>query len=94
MTAAEVASKNKNVYVDLSGLIVGNFHQVERFRKDEFTSHIKRGLVYLDNYKKILYGSDWPLVDTRNYIKFIKELIPREYHEDVFYNNAKELFKL
>lgn len=94
MTAAEVASKNKNVYVDLSGLIVGDFHQVERFRKDEFTDHIRRGLVYLDNYKKVLYGSDWPLVDTRSYIKFMKELIPREYHEDVFYNNAKKLFNL
>lgn len=94
MTAAEVASKNKNVYIDLSGLIVGDFHQVERFRKKEFVNHIKSGLVYLDNYKKVLYGSDWPLVDTRSYIKFIKELIPREHHEDVFYNNAKQLFNL
>lgn len=94
MTAAEVASKNKNVYVDLSGLIVGDFHQVERFRNEDFVSHIRRGLVYLDNYKKVLYGSDWPLVDTRSYIKFIKELIPYEYQEDVFYNNAKKLFKL
>ena len=94
MTAAEVASKNKNVYIDLSGLIVGDFHQVERFREKEFINHIKAGLFYLDNYKKVLYGSDWPLVDTRSYIKFIKELIPREHHEDVFYNNAKKLFKL
>lgn len=94
MTAAEVASKNKNVFIDLSGLIVGDFHQVERFRNPEFVSHIKRGLVYLDNYKKLLYGSDWPLVDTRSYIKFIKELIPKEHHEDVFYNNAVQLFKL
>ncbi len=94
MTAAEVAAKNKNVYIDLSGLIVGDFHQVERFRKQEFIDHIKRGLVYLDNYKKVLYGSDWPLVDTRSYIKFIKELIPKEHHEDVFYNNAQKLFKL
>ncbi|AIO18774.1 Amidohydrolase [Candidatus Izimaplasma bacterium HR1] len=94
MTAAEVAAKNANVYIDLSGLIVGDFHQVERFRKQEFVSHITRGLVYLDNYKKILYGSDWPLVDTRSYIKFIKELIPKEHQEDVFYNNAKNLFKI
>lgn len=94
MTAAEVASKNKNVYVDLSGLIVGNSNDVKRYRVEEFISHIKRGLVYLDNYKKVLYGSDWPLVDTYSYIQFIKDLIPEEHRNDVFHNNAKKLFNI
>ncbi len=94
MDAAEVASKNKNVFVDLSGLIVGDKDDVNRFKVEEFTSHIKRGLVYLDNYDKVLFGSDWPLVDLHAYIAFIKELIPKEHQEKVFYNNAKKLFKI
>ena len=94
MTAAEVAAKNKNVFIDLSGLIVGNAKDVEHFTNDDFKSHIRRGLVYLDNYKKVMFGSDWPLVDLNSYIDFIKSLIPIEFHEDVFYSNAKKLFCL
>ena len=94
MTAAEVAAKNKNVYVDLSGLIVGNQDDINHFKNEDFKSHIRRGLVYLDNYKKVLFGTDWPLVGLKEYYEFIKELIPQEHHEDVFYNNAKKLFKL
>lgn len=94
MDAAEVASKNENVYVDLSGLIVGDKNDVERFKVEEFTSHIKKGLVYLDNYDKVLFGTDWPLVDFNAYLEFIKDLIPEAQHEKVFYLNAKKLFKI
>jgi len=56
-------------------------------------NHIKRGLVYADSYKKIIFGTDWPLVKIKPYVEFVKVLIPKEYHEDVFYNNAFKLFK-
>lgn len=94
MDAAEVASKNENVYVDLSGLIIGDETDVERFKVDEFITHIKRGLVYLDNYDKVLFGTDWPLVAVKPYIEFIKDLVPTIYHEQVFYLNAKRVFKI
>ncbi len=93
MDAAEVIAKNSNVYADLSGLIVGSKPEIDHFRVGEFISHIKRGLVYLDNYKKLMFGSDWPLVETREYAKFIGELVPKQHHEDVFFNNAKRIFK-
>lgn len=92
--AAEVASKNENVYIDLSGLIVGDKNDVERFDIEEFTFPIRSGLVYLDNYNKVLFGTDWPLVDFDAYFQFIKKLIPIEHHEKVFYLNAKKVFKL
>lgn len=94
MDAAEVMAKNRNVYGDISGLIVGDEKQVERFMNEElFMTHIKRSLVYLDNYEKILFGTDWPLVKVKPYIEFVKALVPEEYHEDVFYNNALNVFK-
>ncbi len=92
MDAAEVAAKNDNVLIDLSGLIVGNEEVVLRLSVDEFTLRIKTGLVFLDNYKKVLFGSDWPLVDLKSYITFIKQLIPDEHLEDVFYNNALRIY--
>lgn len=94
MDTAEVAYKNENVYIDLSGLLIGDEMEVTRFTIPEFTNRLREGIVYLDNYKKLLYGSDWPLVNTKPYIEFIKKLIPSEHHEDVFYNNAKRVFKI
>lgn len=94
MDTAEIISKNPNVYADLSGLIVGDGSKVNRFRNERlFMDHIKRGLVYTDDYTKILFGSDWPLVKLEPYIEFVKDLVPQEFHKDVFYNNAARVFK-
>ncbi len=94
MDAAEVAAKNKNVYIDLSGLIIGDQQEINHFLVPEYITHIKRGMIYLDNYKKLLFGTDWPLVKVKPYVEFIKKLVPKEHHADVFYNNAKRVFKL
>lgn len=94
MDTAEIIRKNYNVYADISGLIVGDRTIVETYRsRKDYVDHIKRGLVYADVYNKILFGSDWPLVQIKPYIEFIKSIIPGEFHEDVFYNNAFRIFK-
>lgn len=95
MDCAEIISKNPNAYADISGLIVGDETKViGESQKRLFVDHIKRALVYADNYEKILFGSDWPLVDLNAYIKFIKSIVPEEFHKDVFYNNALKVFNL
>lgn len=95
METAEIISKNPNVYADLSGLIVGTRDDVERFMFEPlFLNHIKRGLIYADNYKKVIFGSDWPLVDIEAYVDFVKALVPEKHWDDVFYQNAIRVFKL
>ncbi len=95
METAELIHKNPNVYADLSGLIVGDRKDVERFLfQPLFVDHIRRGLVYADSYHKVLFGSDWPLVDINAYVDFICALVPEQHWNDVFYNNAKKLFKI
>ncbi len=86
--AAEVVYKNKNVYADLSGLFIGKIGS-------EFTKKkVLEALDYIDDYNKIIYGSDWPLVNMKDYIKIIKNIIPKKYQKKVFYDNAKKLFRL
>ncbi len=93
METAELVRKNSNVFTDISGLIVGDKKEIERMKSEKlFVEHIKRALVYADNNFKILFGSDWPLVQIGPYIEFIKELIPTEFHEHVFYRNALRVF--
>ncbi|MGF7057545.1 amidohydrolase family protein [Brassicibacter mesophilus] len=93
MDTAEIIRKNPNVFTDLSGLIIGDSTEIERMKQKQlFIDHIKRSLVYADNYYKVLFGSDWPLVQLKPYIEFIKEIIPEEFHEYVFYKNALSVF--
>lgn len=93
METAELVRKNPNVFTDISGLIIGDKKEIERMKSEKlFVEHIKRALVYADNYFKILFGSDWPLVQLGPYIEFIKEIIPTEFHEHVFYWNALHVF--
>lgn len=89
--AAEVVYKNHNVYADLSGLVIG---KVSKLAQTEMAPKIKYILAYVGNQKKFLYGSDWPLIKMADYIQMMKSMIPSRMHKDIFYNNAKELFRL
>ncbi|WP_057764005.1 amidohydrolase family protein [Cytobacillus praedii] len=92
LTGAELIYKNSNVYADLSGLIVGTENELKKHSESRFLDHLRHALVFSDSYDKLLFGTDWPLAPIGPYIKFIKDLIPEEYHEDVFYNTALKVF--
>ncbi len=88
LDAAEVVYKNSNVYTDLSGLGIGSTLSLITKNK------LREALDYIDDYTKVLYGSDWPLVNIRSYIKTIMRIIPKQHRTKVFYDNAKRLFNL
>lgn len=87
MDAAEVAYKNKNVFLDISGWSEGN--HINPFNK----RYINEILAYVGP-DKILYGSDWPIVKMKFYINFFKKAIPKRYWSKIFYENASKLFKI
>ncbi|NLT94134.1 MAG: amidohydrolase family protein [Clostridia bacterium] len=93
LDTAELLQKNPNVYADLSGLIAGN-REVVLQTKDVrlFVELVQQGLVYAHSYEKILFGTDWPLVPIEPYVEFVKHVVPEQYHEDVFYNNALKVY--
>ncbi|MFH1248596.1 MAG: amidohydrolase family protein [archaeon] len=86
---AEVVFKNDNVYADLSGWAIGNLKEIHGVNTESF----KSALDYC-GYDKIMYGSDWPLVQMKPYINLIEKMIPSTKRNKVFYKNAKKLFKL
>ena len=99
--AAEVLFKNENVWADLSGLFVGT---AEDFRKlgeaaklpnavpGLAISDLKKAIGYVGDYKKFLYGSDWPLAPLASYRRLIEGVIPKEHHREVFRTNAEHVF--
>jgi hypothetical protein len=93
--ACEVAAKNPNVFIDISGILVGNTDFIaSQANTPLLIDRYRQALVFLNNYDKIIYGTDWPLVPMGAYIGFCKRLIPAEHHEKVFYDNAARVYRL
>ena len=93
--AAAVLEKNPNMYADLSGLIEGAF-ETETFIKDQsgYLEILKSWMHYVSDYGKFIYGTDWPAVNCFEYRELIKRLVPEQYHEKVFYENAVRVYGL
>ena len=71
--AAEVAGKNPNVCMDLSGLLEGN---PKPYAADFFAIYVP-GCNYMGDYSRVMYGSDWPLINIDIYINMIALVIPQ-----------------
>jgi len=94
MDTAELLYKNKNVYADLSGLMVGDKSTITRFTAQElFLNMFRTALILADSYDKLIFGTDWPLIPIDAYIGFIQQIIPIEHHQAVFYDNALRVFE-
>jgi predicted TIM-barrel fold metal-dependent hydrolase len=96
--AAAVVYKNTNVWADLSGLIVGD---ATAFTGEERADHlndvreaVRRAFRYAERPNRFLYGSDWPLAPMRAYREFIAGAVPAPFHEQVFAENARLVFRL
>jgi len=93
--ACEIAAKNPNVYIDISGLLVGNaVFLAEQAATPLLIDRYRQALIFLNNYDKVIYGTDWPLVPMGAYIDFCKKLIPEMHHNKVFYENAMIVYRL
>jgi predicted TIM-barrel fold metal-dependent hydrolase len=104
MDTAEVIYKNnkkglkENVWADLSALVVGSAEEFDKYRKrgvlKSVSEDVRKAIDFAERPDRFLFGSDWPLAPIKVYRDFIRDLVPEEYHQAVFYDNAKALFKL
>jgi uncharacterized protein len=91
--AAEVLYKNDNVFADISGLTLGEFtYEFERY----VAMRLKDMIAYMgDPGRQLMYGSDWPLVKMKPYLKFLDELnFSEEQLENVAWRTAARLFRI
>jgi predicted TIM-barrel fold metal-dependent hydrolase len=88
----EVIYKNKNVYADISGLVLGDFtHYYEEFMVDKVAEFLN----YAGEPRYLLYGSDWPISNMESYLNFVAKLeLTSHSREQLMYRNAKALFKI
>lgn len=91
--AAEVLYKNDNVYADISGLTLGEFsYDFERY----VAMRLKDMITYMgDPGKQLMYGTDWPLVRMKPYVKLLQELdFTDEQLENVAWRTAAKVFAI
>ncbi len=87
MDAAEVAYKNKNVYIELSALDI--YKSWASLTKRRVLEAIK----YADCSNRLLFGSDFPLFPADIQIKMVKSLgLSKKDLELTFHGNAEKLF--
>jgi predicted TIM-barrel fold metal-dependent hydrolase len=98
MDAAQVVYKNKNVWADLSAILIGDAKAFEAMEKegvlDRAVKRIKEGIEYSEAPERLLFGSDWPLSPMSVYRDFVQRLFPEKQQAAVLGGNAKALFGL
>lgn len=94
--AVAVMEKNPNVSADLSGMLEGKIPDFDAFcRQKKFYIEQLAGLIeYLDAYDRLMFGTDWPLANLTDYIKFTEKIIPPSEREKIFFTNAKNIYRL
>ena len=94
-TAAEVAFKNPNVYLDGSAFLVGDLTRYSNAELEEQMVKPLRWIFnYIENPKKLMFGTDWPLVHAEEYLQVFLRAIPPEHWNKVFHDNAIRVYKL
>ena len=92
-TAAEVVYKNDNVYVDMSAIMMGDLSKTAPEALQELIiKPVRWFFLYVENPKKFLFGTDYPLVTIAPYLNVIKRAIPQEHWQAVFHDNAVSVF--
>jgi len=93
-SAAEVAYKNPNVYLECSALLTGDFTKMP---KEKVETYVVRPIAWIFGYvedpTKLMFGTDWPLTPMKAYVVAYKSAIPRKYWRAVFHDNAVRVFK-
>jgi predicted TIM-barrel fold metal-dependent hydrolase len=91
--AAEVLYKNDSVYADNSRLTLGEFnYEFERY----VAMRLKDMITYMgDPGRQLMYGSDWPLVHMKPYVKLVGELnLNPALLENVAWKTAARLLRI
>ncbi len=93
--ATAVIAKNPNVSADLSGLLEGRVDLTEYFAEQAgYVFQLRTWLAASGSWDRFLFGTDWPIVNLGEYIKFVQNLVPGRFWDAVFYKNAKRVYSL
>lgn len=89
---AEVIYKNENAWADISGLVLGDVAEgFEAWLKEQVLEIVG----YAGDPDKLLYGSDWPIVNMGPYLKLMEALdLTAEERDKILWRNTAKVYRL
>src|SRR5215211_7312959 len=88
----EILYKNRNVYADISGLVIGDF---TLDAETHYATKLNELLRYVGKKHRLLFGSDWPICNMDSYLRFVQKMkLDRESLDLLMFKNAKSIFAL
>lgn len=95
--AAEVAYKNYNVFLECSAFLTEDIGKMDVNKiNSTMVDPLKWVYYYVENPRKIMYGSGYPKVtgdNLKTYLEYYKKAIPPDARQQVFYENAACVYK-
>jgi hypothetical protein len=93
---AELVSKNRNVYTDMSGLLSPASHRFEARYTEGLRGTILDLVAYCGHTGKLLFGSDFPLYRQERYLDFFNSIpeFKRADRNRILSENAIRFFNL
>jgi len=93
--AGVIAAKNNNVWLDLSSIVEGPLNRVPAATLDRLLVEPVRWMLdYTGKPDRLVFGSGWPSVDYPSYVVACAKAIDQQYHRQVFFDNAIQLFSI
>ncbi|MGA8710915.1 MAG: amidohydrolase family protein [Thermoplasmata archaeon] len=93
--AAEIVYKNRNVYADTSGLLAHPSHPLFERMVKLCRRRLLEGILMVGSADRILYGSDWPLLDLKVALSLVTSLdLTEGDRAAILGGNARRLFGL
>jgi uncharacterized protein len=93
--AAEVVYKNKNVYADTSGLLAHPSYPLFERMVGLCRKRLMEAILMIGSTERVLYGSDWPLIDLKLALGLVTSLeLPERDRAAILGGNARRLFGL
>jgi len=89
-----VMLKNENVYTDLSGFF-DEYKPITKEQIDYFIKRLWEFRQFVGEFKKCLFGTDWPLYGQKEYLDAVLKLPLSDEESDlVFWKNTQKVFNL
>ena len=93
--AAELVYKNKNVYADTSGLLPHPSYPLFDRMVALCRQRLIDAILMIGSTERVLYGSDWPLIDLNVALSLVTSLdLPERDRAAILGGNARRLFGL